>query len=89
MKVVNCKREKYDVLIDSTTKWGNPFVMTCEADRAEVIRKYEQWILTQPELMSSLHELYGKTLGCWCAPKACHGEILLRLANQDPYLQTR
>jgi hypothetical protein len=89
MKVVHCKREKYDVLIDRTTKWGNPFVMTSEADRAEVIRKYEQWVLQQPHLMSSLHELAGKTLACWCSPKACHGDVLLRLANQDPYLQTR
>ena len=23
-----------------------------------------------------------KTLGCWCKPKSCHGDILLELANQ-------
>jgi len=24
-KVVHCKKEFYDILIDRTTKWGNPF----------------------------------------------------------------
>jgi hypothetical protein len=28
-----------------------------------------------------LHELRGKDLVCWCAPKPCHGDVLLRLAN--------
>ncbi|HEY1865170.1 MAG TPA: DUF4326 domain-containing protein [Roseiarcus sp.] len=23
----------------------------------------------------------GKDLACWCAPKPCHGDVLLRRAN--------
>ena len=36
----------------------------------------------QPELLAALPELAGKTLGCWCAPKACHGDVLARLAAE-------
>jgi hypothetical protein len=27
-------------------------------------------------------ELKGKVLGCWCSPKACHGDILAKIANE-------
>lgn len=81
MKVVHCKRENYDVYIGRGGKWGNPFVIGKDGDRKEVIRKYKEWLLTQPHLLASLHELKGKTLGCWCAPKACHGDVLLEMAN--------
>jgi hypothetical protein len=23
-------------------------------------------------------------LGCWCAPKACHGDVLASIANDEP-----
>jgi len=42
---------------------------------------YESWIVKQPELMYSLHELHDKRLGCWCKPKKCHSDILLKLVN--------
>jgi hypothetical protein len=32
-------------------------------------------------LINDIHELRGKDLVCWCAPEACHGDVLLRLAN--------
>ena len=32
--------------------------------------------------MASLPELKGKVLGCCCAPQACHGEVLVRLADE-------
>ena len=82
MKVVHCKREHYDILIDRTTKWGNPFIIGKDGDRNEVCDKHEKWLPTQPNLMASLHELEGQTLGCWCAPKRCHGDFLLRIANK-------
>lgn len=81
-EVVHCKRARYDVYIGRPSKWGNPFIIWQDGNRAEVIRKYEEWIKTQPELMASLHELRGKVLGCWCSPWACHGDVLVRLANE-------
>jgi hypothetical protein len=34
--------------------------------------------------MAALRELRGKDLVCWCAPDACHGDVLLVLANARP-----
>jgi hypothetical protein len=31
--------------------------------------------------MAALGELRGMDSACWCAPLACHGDVLLRLAN--------
>lgn len=80
--VVHCKREEYDVYIGRPSKWGNPFRLEREADRAALLVRYEEWLRRQPDLMASLHELRGKVLGCWCAPRACHGDVLARLADE-------
>lgn len=89
--VVNLHHSAYDVLIDRTTKWGNPFTHIKGVTRAkfivgsrvEAIQKYEEWIKTQPHLMAALPELKDKVLGCHCAPFKCHGDVLARLANGD------
>jgi len=81
--VVHCKRARYDVYIGRPSKWGNPFAIGRDATRGQVIARYERWLRSQPELVAALHELAGKTLGCWCAPRACHGEVLARLAAQQ------
>ena len=81
-RVVHCKREKHDVYIGRPSKWGNPFAIGKDGTRDEVIAKYEAWIREQPALMASLPELRGKVLGCWCAPQACHGDVLARLAEE-------
>ena len=61
--------------------WGNPFTIGKNGNREEVIIKYMNWLETQPHLLSQLHLLQGKNLICWCAPYACHCDILLELAN--------
>jgi hypothetical protein len=70
------------------SKWGNPFVMADDSDdeRERAIADYRDWIVTQPELMGSLEELRGSRLGCWCAPKRCHGNVLVELldAQDEP-----
>lgn len=78
--VVHCKREPYDVYIGRPSKWGNPFSVV-EYGREEAIGLYEAWLETKPALLAALPELRGKALGCWCAPRACHGDVLSRLAN--------
>jgi len=35
----------------------------------------------QHDLLRSIGELRGKDLVCFCAPAACHGDLLPRLAN--------
>jgi len=81
-RVVHCKRESYDVYIGRPSKWGNPFLVGRDGDRRECIKLYEEWIMQHPELIADLPELRGRILGCWCAPKECHGDVLLRLANR-------
>lgn len=63
------------------SKFANPFSAK-KYGRQGCIDKYREWIQEQPELMNSLEELRGKTLGCWCKPEACHGDVLLDLLNK-------
>lgn len=80
--VVHCKRAPHDVYIGRPSKWGNPFRIGRDGTRAEVIAKYRAYLLGSPVLMAALPELRGKVLGCWCAPQACHGDVLAELANR-------
>jgi hypothetical protein len=50
--------------------------------RKDAIAKYEQWLRVQPELMAMAKMLKGKRLGCWCAPRPCHGDVLVRIAEE-------
>lgn len=87
MKVVNCRNKTpYDVYIGRGSKWGNPFVMRHEGERSQVIQKYREYILNRPELLIALPEIAGKTLGCWCKPKLCHGDILIELCREFGYI---
>jgi hypothetical protein len=83
-RVVHCMRERYDVYVGRGrgSRWGNPFKEGRDGTRQQVIAKYERWLRARPELMARLPELRGKVLGCWCAPKPCHADVLLRLANE-------
>ncbi len=40
-----------------------------------------QWLADQHHLLRALDELRGHDLVCFCAPRACHGDLLARLAN--------
>ncbi len=80
--------ERYDfhntMRIDRGTRWGNPFVVGVDGDRFKVVELFEQyakWRLSiQPDWLKPLK---GKNLACWCTPLRCHGDVLLRLANED------
>jgi Domain of unknown function (DUF4326) len=80
-RVVHCKREHFDIYVGRPSMWGNPFKEGRDGTREEVIARYERWLKDQPALLAELPELHGKVLGCWCAPKPCHADVLLRLAN--------
>jgi hypothetical protein len=88
-KVVHCKRDAYDVYVGRPSEWGNPFSHLPNTlaefkvgSREEAIAKYKEWIVNRPELMCQLWKLEGKTLGCWCKPKACHGDVLIELIEK-------
>lgn len=83
-RVVHCRRAAYDVYVGRPGPWGNPFRVGRDGDREAVLRKYEAWLLAQPDLVErARRELRGKVLGCWCAPKPCHGDVLARVADED------
>ncbi len=63
------------------SKWHNPFVVGRDGTRDEVIVLYEEYLLTRPDLLAALSELKGQRLGCWCAPQACHGDVLAKYAE--------
>jgi hypothetical protein len=91
-RVVHCKREVYDVLIDRSTKWGNPYshkvgtkALYLVKTREEAIERYEEYLLSNPELLAALPELRGKVLGCWCHPLRCHGHVLVRFAAEEAF----
>lgn len=79
--IVHCKKDKYDIYIGRPSKFGNPFAIGKDGTREEVIEKYKEWITNGDGmyLLKDLHELEGKVLGCWCTPKACHGDVLIEL----------
>lgn len=80
-RAVHCKRERHQLYIGRPSKWGNPFVVGKHGARGECIALYENWLRRNSQLVASLDELQGLVLGCWCAPQACHGDLLVRLAN--------
>ena len=85
--VVHCSKEEFDVYIgrasngQPASKWANPFRIGRDGTRPEVIEKYRHWMVTQVDLLTYLHELKDKRLGCWCHPKACHGDFLAALVD--------
>lgn len=93
IKLVNIKHKptpEYDIYIGRAngwlglpeSKWHNPFPMKNESERPGVIENYEKHVRARADLIASLHELKGKTLGCYCMPKTCHGSVLIKLYEE-------
>ena len=80
-KVVNIRHTPCDVNVGRPSPWGNPFKIGPDGTRQAVIEKYRAYIAERPELLARVGELKGKTLGCWCAPEACHADVLAELAE--------
>ena len=84
-KVLNKKRDGVPegaVYIGRPSYWGNPFTIGVDGNRAQVIEKFRAKLLASPSLLARVPELRGKDLVCWCAPQACHGDVLLEIANR-------
>lgn len=93
-EVVNKRDRLYDVYIGRGSIWGNPFTHIQHGTKAEfvvhsrdeAIDKYEHYIRDKlqnnPELWQELQKLEGKVLGCFCKPKRCHGDILVKILEE-------
>lgn len=64
--------------------FGNPVFLkdvNDDVERAEVIRKYKIYFLekvdSDPDFRAAVLALRGKTLGCFCKPKDCHGDVII------------
>jgi hypothetical protein len=65
--------------------------------RAEAIENFELWLSgasfqdVEPErrewILENLDQLRGKRLGCWCKPKACHGDVYVSMIHLQDYLE--
>ena len=94
MKVYNKHHKNYPadaVYIGRPTKWGNPYshldgtlAEFKVSSREEAIERYRHYLDSDINLqIQAKQELKGKSLICWCAPKSCHGEYLMEIANKD------
>lgn len=86
--VVNMHHQSCDVRIDRKTRFGNPFKLDEDGGsytREESIDKYRDWfkdkIENDEQFKEAVHELKGKTLGCWCKPQPCHGDVIADYLN--------
>ena len=75
------RRPRGAVYVGRPSKWGNPYNLRTHS-RVGAIKRYDRWLHEQI-LAGRLDpaELRGRDLTCWCAPQACHGDLLLALAN--------
>lgn len=69
------------VYVGRPTIWGNPFTVGVHGEQKQCVELFKVYIRTRKDLLEQLPKLKGKDLVCWCAPKACHADVLLRLAN--------
>lgn len=71
------------VYVGRPSIWGNPYLIGSDGNRDQCIEKYREYINKNKPLLARIGELKGKNLVCWCAPKACHADVLLELANES------
>ena len=96
-KVVNLYKDKYDIYIGRAGKgregyFGNPIAkVVCpkckiihkNKDSLPCFEEYLYWKLnSDSEFKSRFLELEGKTLGCFCKPKDCHGDVIIKVLNK-------
>lgn len=82
---INTEDPPFDVVyIGRPSDFGNPFEVGVAGNRQQCVDAHRRWVLQQPDLIAQIKkQLRGKDLSCWCAPKACHGDTLLEIANAD------
>lgn len=86
MKVFNKKKPHPEeaVYIGRGSLYGNQFIIGIHGTRDEVCDKFEAYVEADPSLRETIKKnLVGKDLLCFCKPARCHGDYLLRIANED------
>ena len=74
------------VRVDRSTPWGNPFPMGGRSTRKSVLDQHKEWFDAKLKLsvvfQDQVAALAGKDLLCWCAPLACHADLIALRAAQ-------
>lgn len=89
-KVVNIHKDKHDVYIGRAGKgqdgyFGNPFKVGQDGSREYVLEMYREYFKMRMEedsvFRQRILELKDKTLGCFCKPQTCHGDVIAEYLN--------
>jgi hypothetical protein len=98
-KVVNLREESYDVYIGRPGKgldgfFGNHhligmcpvcgIVHTRDESIAAFKKDFLRWVEESPEYRAEVMKLKGKVLGCFCAPRNCHGYVIKEFLDKSP-----
>ena len=88
---VNIYKEQFDVYIGRAGRgqdgyFGNPFRMGNGTSREDAVQKFQKYFAERIEKDSEFRRrvlaLKGKRLGCFCKPKACHGDVIADWLNK-------
>lgn len=64
---------------------GNPYRLNKDGTRAEILMKYHKYFMKRlnndSEFATKISALKGMTLGCFCKPRECHGDIIAAYLN--------
>jgi hypothetical protein len=79
MRVVHCKRDKFTHYIGRPSPLGNPFPVE-PYGRTKAIELFEEHARKDGLVLAAIKALpEDAVLGCWCAPEACHGDVIIKL----------
>jgi hypothetical protein len=92
--VVNVRHHAFDQYIGRIhprfpdgSLFGNPYAVEPHG-REVAISMYTVYfkrrLQTDPAFKFHVDLLRGKKLGCWCAPAACHGDVIATYVNSLP-----
>lgn len=83
--VVNIRSERASIAICRPTRLGNPIILRREEDRDDVLAEFAAWWYAEEQRPLREYALKyipnDAALGCYCAPKRCHGDIIAGYLN--------
>lgn len=95
-RVVNKRKENFDTYIGRGSPFGNPYSHIKDKEtkaefivetREESISKFREYfykkLVENVIFRRSVENLKGKTLGCFCAPQSCHGDVIKEYLDND------
>ncbi len=64
------------------SQWANPFTVKRSGSAERAVEEFRLYLLKRPDLVDQIRGLGGKTLGCWCKPGPCHGDVIVALYKE-------